>query len=817
MATVGRQKFDQLRDKLQALDLKEKLDDFYGTVKDASRRAGGTIRQRGNRPKLPGKFRSTDSLDDRRRSSSNTNDAPVGNTLHGHRALPVENGALPKRSAKSVYSKLGIAKSLPLLNVMSATKLSRGEKGDQARKSKDLKRKVKSGTVELLGQGGFSRVVKVKLDDGLVVAVKVHERQKNETKYQFKARVSREMATMQKVSDHPNVIKSIETIDGVKRVYSILEYAMGGSLEEIMSAAVGAMPLNELLCNFKKLVLVLSYLHTQNIVHRDIKPGNVLFTSGGILKLSDFGSAANTENAIHILTSFGVTDLWSAPEASRSGNTANLITSCPTSPTSPTDTSASTSLSTVMSTDLPLSEVTADIARSTTPTPLHILTKLDVYSCGVLFLLMFWGYEKMDAWLAPGMHPVKNSEGFPVDHPSIQELPAHLQTVVLKLLQRDPANRISLAELEADPWFKAIKVCKDVRGSQNLASQGDIPSSTGSGVVTGNEETSAEVLHAHTLEQMMSANKTPAAPIRHRRHLSIVNAESIRVPQPPTIVEVAETKPAHVVAATPVFQVGSMPDVPVFRGKRAASPVLGDDQASVVSAWSQSAPVQSPSGLIAEVAPSISLAKSFEDGVDAFATANHDSLDALAATPASPSLSIHPAIAPSRSSSRNPSGPTPLFPVPTEPLPPLPTKDVSAPPLPPKDATLPRLPSKENLRLSISFSPESEKSFSFSGLDTQIAEDVKVKYNPSPINIITRSSPESVRMPLETSNTTSNATSSILFSPASLAALTTLPDVSKDPSSNRPTEPQADIISTSPLVDYESPELAWYRNATLNI
>ncbi|TPX71544.1 hypothetical protein SpCBS45565_g01025 [Spizellomyces sp. 'palustris'] len=383
--------FDKLRGRLKDLDLKEKFDEFYGGVKDVggkvSKKAGGTISKAGKTLS---------------RAASGTlyKTSTVGKTF----AAKSQNDGLADLKDMEGSPRQARNKSLPSLTLLATLS------------DKDLKRQVKSRSAEILGQGGFSRVVKAQMGDGSVVAVKVHEKRKNESKYQFKARVEREISTMTKVSDHINVVKALETIDGNKRIYAVMEFATGGSLEDIMISSVGAMPLAELQCNFKKLLRVISYLHSHHIVHRDVKPGNVLFTSDGTLKLSDFGSAADTQNVIHMLTSFGVTDLWSAPEA----------TSSSTSPISPNPSSPE---------------------------------KLDVYSCGVLFLLMFWGYEKMDGWLAEGAHPVKTEEGFPPNHPAIVGLPDHMKGIIQKLLERDPGKRCSLAEVEEDAWFKEIRVC----------------------------------------------------------------------------------------------------------------------------------------------------------------------------------------------------------------------------------------------------------------------------------------------------------------------------------------------------------------------
>jgi hypothetical protein len=93
---------------------------------------------------------------------------------------------------------------------------------------------------------------------------------------------------------HPNVVSIYDTgsgvgPDGVERNYIVMEYCSGGTLEEVIrngaveperAAALGAS-----ICD------ALAYAHRHEVVHRDIKPGNVLITDDGTIKVADFGIA----------------------------------------------------------------------------------------------------------------------------------------------------------------------------------------------------------------------------------------------------------------------------------------------------------------------------------------------------------------------------------------------------------------------------------------------------------------------------------------------------------------------------------------------
>eukprot|EP01116_Phalansterium_solitarium_P013695 TRINITY_DN3109_c0_g1_i1.p1 TRINITY_DN3109_c0_g1~~TRINITY_DN3109_c0_g1_i1.p1 ORF type:complete len:448 (-),score=97.67 TRINITY_DN3109_c0_g1_i1:168-1337(-) len=74
--------------------------------------------------------------------------------------------------------------------------------------------------------------------------------------------------------------------------YLVLELVDAGSLQQLLDAAPAhRLPLSQARSLFGQLVAALSYLHGLHIVHRDVKPDNLLLTSSGLLKLSDFGVA----------------------------------------------------------------------------------------------------------------------------------------------------------------------------------------------------------------------------------------------------------------------------------------------------------------------------------------------------------------------------------------------------------------------------------------------------------------------------------------------------------------------------------------------
>ncbi|EDQ91249.1 uncharacterized protein MONBRDRAFT_15013, partial [Monosiga brevicollis MX1] len=102
--------------------------------------------------------------------------------------------------------------------------------------------------------------------------------------------------------DHPNVIGYYDSSDtnGVLRIE--MEYADGGNLAQWIGQQKDLVPQPRVLHMFKQIVAALDYVHSQNVIHRDIKADNVFLTRHGVPKLGDFGiskSIASTMAKAH--------------------------------------------------------------------------------------------------------------------------------------------------------------------------------------------------------------------------------------------------------------------------------------------------------------------------------------------------------------------------------------------------------------------------------------------------------------------------------------------------------------------------------------
>ncbi|XP_002137905.4 calcium/calmodulin-dependent protein kinase kinase 1 isoform X1 [Drosophila pseudoobscura] len=128
-------------------------------------------------------------------------------------------------------------------------------------------------------------------------------------------RVYREIAVLKKL-DHPNVVKLVEVLDDPieDSLYMVFEWVKQGEVLRIPTDN----PLSEerVWSIFRETLLGLEYLHYQKIIHADIKPGNLLLTECGHIKIADLGVCNEFlgEDAIMSNGSTGGTPAFRAPE-----------------------------------------------------------------------------------------------------------------------------------------------------------------------------------------------------------------------------------------------------------------------------------------------------------------------------------------------------------------------------------------------------------------------------------------------------------------------------------------------------------------------
>jgi predicted Ser/Thr protein kinase len=168
-----------------------------------------------------------------------------------------------------------------------------------------------------LGQGGMGTVflaTQMSLDRKVALKTLSPEFAKKEDFVKRFLREARSMARLQ----HPNVVQvyAADSASGVN--YAAIEYidgrSMQGWMNELKQLSVGDALHVTLVC-----ADALKHAHDQNMIHRDIKPDNILVTSKGVVKVADFGLAKAVDEDVSMTqsgTGLG-TPLYMAPEQAR--------------------------------------------------------------------------------------------------------------------------------------------------------------------------------------------------------------------------------------------------------------------------------------------------------------------------------------------------------------------------------------------------------------------------------------------------------------------------------------------------------------------
>ncbi|WP_030193202.1 Stk1 family PASTA domain-containing Ser/Thr kinase [Streptomyces sp. NRRL S-87] len=171
---------------------------------------------------------------------------------------------------------------------------------------------------DLLGEGGMASVY-LAYDAALdrQVAIKTMHTELGREQ-SFRERFRREAQAVAKLS-HTNIVSVFDTGedtvavpgegDGALMPYIVMEYVEGQPLGSVLRDAIGqygAMPADQALKVTADVLAALEASHELGLVHRDIKPGNVMITKRGVVKVMDFGIARAMQSGVTSMTQTGM-------------------------------------------------------------------------------------------------------------------------------------------------------------------------------------------------------------------------------------------------------------------------------------------------------------------------------------------------------------------------------------------------------------------------------------------------------------------------------------------------------------------------------
>ncbi len=266
-----------------------------------------------------------------------------------------------------------------------------------------------------LGKGGMGAVyLGERKSDGRQVAVKILTEEFSRMPG-IQGRFKREGNAGGKL-EHPAIVETYEMGQEGKYTFIVMEYVDGGTLVDLIVKERRLAPARAVEI-MSDILAGLSHAHSRGIIHRDIKPGNVLMTSGGRAKVIDFGLAKDAEAQTILTLSGNVvgTPAYMAPEQAK-GEGSDW--------------------------------------------------RADLYSCGILLWLMLTGKKPFEGKSLVDTLNKQINDPLPQARELNPDVSAHLDDVIRMMCAKDPAKRHRSCE-------DAIAALRKAAGLTPLARSGE--------------------------------------------------------------------------------------------------------------------------------------------------------------------------------------------------------------------------------------------------------------------------------------------------------------------------------------------------------
>ncbi|XP_076434840.1 calcium/calmodulin-dependent protein kinase kinase 2-like [Babylonia areolata] len=229
-------------------------------------------------------------------------------------------------------------------------------------------------------------------------------------------RVYREIAILKKL-DHPNVVRLVEVLDDPEEdhLYLAFELVEKGEVMEVPCST----PFSEDMARsyFRDVIKGIEYLHHQHIIHRDVKPSNLLLGDDGHIKIADFGVSNEFDGKDAFLSNTAGTPAFMAPETLQENH------------------------------------------------PQFYGKALDLWAMGVTLYCFVFGRVPFEEEYILALHKkiLKDTVVFPAS-PNISP---ELRSLIQRMLDKNPDTRVTLSELKEDPWVTAQGTWPLLTGTQD--------------------------------------------------------------------------------------------------------------------------------------------------------------------------------------------------------------------------------------------------------------------------------------------------------------------------------------------------------------
>ncbi|XP_043112187.1 STE20-like serine/threonine-protein kinase isoform X2 [Puntigrus tetrazona] len=161
-----------------------------------------------------------------------------------------------------------------------------------------------------LGDGAFGKVYKAQnKQTGILAAAKVIDTKTEEELEDYMVEID-----ILASCDHHYIVKLLDAFYYESKLWILIEFCAGGAVDAVMLELERPLTEPQIRVVCKQSLEALTYLHESKIIHRDLKAGNILFTSDGDVKLADFGVSAKNTKTLQRRDSFIGTPYWMAPE-----------------------------------------------------------------------------------------------------------------------------------------------------------------------------------------------------------------------------------------------------------------------------------------------------------------------------------------------------------------------------------------------------------------------------------------------------------------------------------------------------------------------